>query len=1037
MNVFTICKARCLLKMLLLALLVVSFTENVYSQQRQSQQKTSTKTVNGTVYDKDNEPLAGVAVYLKSNNSIGVSTNNKGIYTIGNIPTTGNQTLVFSLIGMKNREVAIKDQKEIIVTLEEKDETIQEVIVTGLYNRNKESITGSASTFSAKDIKMIGSQNVIQSLRTLDPSFMVIESKQWGSNPNRMPDIEIRGKTTIVMDQGLGGLKTAYDTDPNQPLFILDGVETILETIVNLNIDRVASVTLLKDAASTAIYGSKAANGVVVVETKQPEAGQLRLSYNGNYGLQFADLSAYNLMNAEEKLEFEKLTGKFDGTSFVDQLAKDAQYDRIKKNILKGIDTYWMNEPLRTVFNHSHNLYADGGDNAMRYGVGVSYNNSNGVMKGSDRSTLSGNIDLTYRKGKLLFSNKFSYDMAMSDNEPVSFSEFSRQNPYYSKFNDNGTIRKYMMYEAGTGDKEPDTFIVNPLYKMGIINSNTQNNNSIRENFQIEWRILPELRATGRLNLTKGTAKTTRFKSPEHPDFYESDVTNKGSYSESTVESFSYNCDLNVAYGKLFNEMHQVNAVAGTNVRESTGETSGYSLNGFIDDLHQNPAFSVGFKDKQKPSYSSSISRSASFFLNANYSFKSRYLLDFNLRSEGTSVFGRTKRFSTTWSAGIAWNIHNEKFVKENAPVINLMKVRFTYGNPGTQNFDAYQAMKTYMYTSDNMNMFGNSVIIDKFGNKDLEWQRTNDMNFGLDVALFKNKLRITADGYKKTTDPLLVVISSPASMGVVSIYSNFGGQVSWGYSFSVNYTIMRTDDLIWSVNFNNRYGESYFTNIGDKLNYLNKDNIGSSSQLRRYYEGTSPDDMWAVRSLGIDPATGHEMFLDKNGRETFKWEATDEVIVGNTRPDAEGVIGTSFSWRGFSASLNFRFRIGGQVQASALMNKVENITADGVHENQDRRALVDRWQKPGDVAKYKNIKDLSPTKMSSRFVLTENTFSGESISIGYDATIPWLKKNVGVSGVTVRAYMNDIFRLTTFKEERGLDYPFARSISFSLGLRF
>ena len=266
--------------------------------------KTDGVVIRGVVSDQDGNTLPGVSVVLKGA-TLGTASDADGKFALA-LPSLDGVVLTFTCIGMKTREIAVKDARALNVTLEEDSETIQEVVVTGIYTRNKESFTGSFATYSKEDLKMIGSQNVIQSLKSLDPSMLVLESKQWGSDPNRMPDIEIRGKTSVV------GLKTEFDNDPNQPLFILDGIETTLETIVNLNMDRVASVTILKDAASTAIYGSKAANGVIVVETVQPEAGKLRLSYSGNYGIQFADLSAYNLMNASEKLEFERLTGLYE-----------------------------------------------------------------------------------------------------------------------------------------------------------------------------------------------------------------------------------------------------------------------------------------------------------------------------------------------------------------------------------------------------------------------------------------------------------------------------------------------------------------------------------------------------------------------------------------------------------------------------------------------------------------------------------------------------------------------------------------------------
>ena len=248
----------------------------------------------GEVMDTEGNPLPGVTVLLKGTTT-GTSTNTNGEFRFP-ATQTSKSVLVFSFIGMKSVEKDVTPGKRIVVRMEEDVTGIEEVVITGIYSRDKNSYTGSATTYSAQELKMVGAQNVIQSLKTLDPAMLVVESKQWGSDPNRMPKIEIRGKTSVV------GLQAEFENDPNQPLFILDGVETTLETIINLNIDRVASVTLLKDAASTAIYGSKAANGVIVVETKSPEAGQLRLSYNGNYGISFADLSDYNLMNASEKL---------------------------------------------------------------------------------------------------------------------------------------------------------------------------------------------------------------------------------------------------------------------------------------------------------------------------------------------------------------------------------------------------------------------------------------------------------------------------------------------------------------------------------------------------------------------------------------------------------------------------------------------------------------------------------------------------------------------------------------------------------------
>lgn len=742
---------------------------SIVVKKRRTQLTTPTDEIQitGVVIDKNEEVIPGVSVIIKGT-TLGTATDINGKFVI-RIPSRDNIVLQFSCIGMQKKEIAIKDDKELIVIMEESSEVIQEVVVTGIYSRNKESFTGSFSSYSKEDLKMVGTQNIIQSLRSLDPSMLVIESKQWGSDPNRMPDIEIRGKTSIV------GLKTEFENDPNQPLFILDGVETTLETIVNLSMDRVASVTILKDAASTAIYGSKAANGVIVVETIQPRSGQLRLSYNGNYKIQFADLSDYNLMNAAEKLEFERLSGRYDDfSSYSNNVVLQKLYNERLAEVIRGVDTYWMSEPLRTVLNHSHNIYIDGGDNAMRYGLGIGYNNSNGVMKGSDRNVISANIDLTYRKKSLLFSNKFSLDVTHTEREPVAFSKFAQANPYFRKKLENGYIPLWL---EDSGTQQNSAYIKNPLYEWTIKNTNIGNTIQLRDNFSIEWRIFTSLRATARLGLTKSVGRTEQFKSPKHPDFLETEKLKQGSFSASSSESFSYNGDLNLAFGKIFIEKHQVNLVGGWSFNEHKKKSDGYRVVGFNDDLHQNPAFSTGFSDGQKPTYSLSKSRSTSFFLNANYSFMNRYLMDFNLRADGTSKFGANKRFSSTWAVGLAWNLHNEEFMRK-LDIFTNFKIRASIGNPGNQNFDAYQAMKIYRYNVEYQNMFGSSAIIDQFGNKNLNWQRTLDKNIGVDLSILNNRVRLTLDYYRKNTDPLLISIPMPPSVGTSSINANAGRQI-------------------------------------------------------------------------------------------------------------------------------------------------------------------------------------------------------------------------------------------------------------------
>lgn len=319
------------------------------------QQKKEIK-ITGQVTDEKKQPMPGVTVVVKGL-TIGTATDADGKYVL-KLPEMKDLAILFSFIGMETMEVKYTGQDTINVILKENIKMVDEVVITGIYTRKKESFTGSSTTFNSKDLKMVGNQSVLQSLKTLDPAFAIMENNEFGSDPNHLPDIEIRGKSSIV------GLTDEYETDPNQPLFILDGFETTLQTISDLSMDRVQSITILKDAAATAIYGSKAANGVVVVETKLPQAGSLRLTYNGNMQFSFADLSDYNLMNSYEKLTFERLAGCYrlidDNGNILDE-SQDQIYNDLMKEVARGVDTYWMNEPLRFAITHRHTLAIEGG----------------------------------------------------------------------------------------------------------------------------------------------------------------------------------------------------------------------------------------------------------------------------------------------------------------------------------------------------------------------------------------------------------------------------------------------------------------------------------------------------------------------------------------------------------------------------------------------------------------------------------------------------------------------------------------------------
>lgn len=1002
-------------------------TENMPNQTIQSNQN-SKVTYQGTVIDETGNPLPGVNITYKNSNGIGVITDIDGNFTLA-IPQNVH-SLIFSYVGMKTQTVRVNNPSEKVkVRMEPDAVAIQETVITGIYTRKAESFTGSMATYSEKELKTVGNQNVLQSLKVLDPSFIVLENNLAGSDPNATMNLNIGGNTNIV------GLETEYTTNPNQPLFILDGFETTLSTITDLSMDRVASITILKDAASTAIYGAKAANGVVVVETKKPEAGRLQFNYNGNFGIEWADLTDYNLMNSSEKLQYEKLAGYYgsldDNGNIIDEYYQNLYNQRMLRT-KQGIDSYWLNEPLQTGFTQSHNIFAEGGDAAFRYGIGMTYTQTQGVMKNSNRDVLNGNVQLTYRIDKFAFTNQTNITNTDVENPTVSFSDFARTNPFYDKYNEYGEIEQVIEeIKSPTGGTQ---YITNPLWDLNQKSYDKNNQLSFTNNFQIEYRPLPELRIRGKLGLIVGRYNSKQFDSPEMSKYLTTDELKRGSYTESNTKSSSYDGSLDVSYGKTFGK-HTVNAIGGMQISENNSNLSMFQAIGYSSDLFSNPNFANGYPEGGRPSSSIAKSRTASYYANFNYGYQLRYLVDFNLRTDGSSVYGVNNPFSTTWSLGLGWNIHNEDFFNKNG-VLNYLKLRYSIGNPGNANLDAKMANSIYTYYTQYPNMFGLAALISSWGNSGLKWQRTNENNVGIDIEMFHNRLRLSTDFFIKKTDPLLLSIDFPPSTGISQVPMNIGAMKNVGTTFTGSYIIIRKPDMNWTVNANLRHIRTTYYNIGDLLEKYNEK--GRTNQtLTRYYDGASNTALYAVRSAGIDPMTGNEIFIRKDGSYTFKWDSADEVICGDSTPDIEGAFGTSFYWKGFSVNAIFSYCYGGQAFLSTLFNKVENISDVQVKYNQDKRALYDRWQKPGDIAKFKRIDDTSTTNMSSRFIADDNTLELSTVSVGYETTAGKWLQSIGASSFNVRIYGNSLFRLSTIKEERGIDYPFSRKISASVGIRF
>lgn len=985
-----------------------------------AQQQPRTRTLHGTVSDPGGTPLIGVTVVAKGTTR-GVATGADGKYRLV-IPDQPNIVLAFSFLGKESKEVKVADKDEINVILEDKAAAIQDVVVTGIYTRSKESFTGSAATYTVTDLKNTGTRNILEGLKTLDPSFAIIEDNEYGSDPNRLPNMEVRGKSSML------GVRDQLEVDPNQPLFILDGFESSVAAILDLDINRVESITILKDAASTAIYGSKAANGVVVVETVKPRAGELRVSYTGSLNISMPDLTSYNLMNSAEKLQFDLLSGRFDGSSVATDLDYMEIYNQKLSAVQSGVDTYWLAEPLRVGVNQKHSLYVEGGEGSLRFGLGGSFNGNSGVMEKSLRQAVSGNIDLIYRVSKFQFSNKFSVGSTRMTNPVVPFQTYAEAIPYYKKRSEGGTVEKWLEYNDYARAS-------NPLWNASLNSRNKGNNLLITDYFVAEYMPSAGWKLRARFGITYGNDGTEVFYSPDDTRYEERENTRKGEFISSDTNTNRFEGELTATWAKVF-DLHRINFVAGANIYNSKSLTEGYSVEGFPEGDFSYPSFSNGYPENGTPTYYENISRSINGYLNLGYSFDDRYLLDFSLRSSGSSVFGTSRKYNTTWSVGLGWNIHREKFVIDNLPWLNMLRLRASIGNPGNQSFDSAQTLLTYAFQYGALNQFGLGALLDQVGNADLKWQTTRDMNIGFDLALLDRRLSLTADYYHKLTDPLLININMPESAGTATYLTNAGEQLASGLTVSAVFQIIRNTEkrVMWSVRANLRTQRIRLDKIGNQLAALNSSGRGANTV--RYYDGSDPNDIWAIISEGIDPANGKELFRTPTGEYTYDFSYDYEVKCGNTRPDIEGIVGTQLTWRGLSLNLNFRYQLGADVFNTALYNKVENIGSSQRVKNQDRRALYERWHKAGDIARYKDIASSVSTPMSSRFVQREDIFALESVHVSWEFNEGWIER-MGLSNARIYFSMRDVFRLSSIRAERGISYPFARGLETGISFNF
>lgn len=926
-----------------------------------------------------------------------------------------------SYIGMEPQSVDAGHNMKIVLKPDSK--TLSDVVVNGFFTRKKQTFTGAARTVTSDEILKVAPNNIMQTLATLDPSLNITQNNAMGSNPNAVPDLVIRSTTS---------LSTSNEVGLNAPLIVIDGVEQSLQALYDMDINDIERVDILKDASATALYGENAANGVIVIERKRVSQSPVRIRYTFTPEVSFADLSSYDYCDAAQKLELERLAGLYNSTTG----SLDKSYYEKLALVNSGVNTDWMSKPVRNSFSHSHSLSISGRGSGLDYNVNANYQDTEGVMKDDGRKRYGMNIYLSYTAVKdLIVTLRASHDQLNTNASKYgSFSNYLACNPYDSPYDEYGNLRSSLSYNMD-----------NPLYEASLSSFNKSQTRTQQISLDLRYNILPTffVTAQGSYSTSRGTSDV--FTSPDSHEFETVAIKQKGRYELGNTSADQWAGKIVANYIHNFDKdgtMLTLNL--GGEIKKNKSTASSLVGTGFLSDNQNDMAYATAYPNGGQPSGSEDLSTSLGGFLAANFMWKNRYVVDGSYRVSGSSKFGSDHRYAPFWSVGAGWNLHNEKFIKK-LGWVNTLRLRGSYGYTGSVKFSSYQAVTTYKYNSDFLGYTGVGAIPIGMANPDLKWQTTKKFNVGITSSFLGDRLNVNLDVYNEKTIDMLIDRSLPPSSGTTSVKANLGSQTSNGIEFSVWGKIIRTKDWEWTLSVNGLHSKTTINNISEAMKRMNEQNatgytdgsvsVASSSPLFQYREGESPTAIYAVRSAGIDPATGREIFIKQDGSYTYTYDTKDQVACGDTNPVMQGSFSSMLQYKNFSLTASFQYRFGGKMYNSTRALKVENINP---RQNCDVRAFTDRWTKPGDVKPYIDIANATgnTSVYTDRFVEKDNELWLSSLYLQYNVPVTFLRK-IHVQKLYVGIGTEDLFRITSAKYERGTSYPYSRSVNMSASLTF
>ena len=980
-----------------------------------------TKRITGRVLDANNEPVIGANVVVDGT-TIGTVTDVDGNFTL-DVPD--GATLKISYIGYIEQTIPVGNKSVISVILKEDSQALDEVVVVGFGTQKKLNLTGAVTAVTGEEMSKRPVTNTATMLQGQVPGLRV--NQGLGTPGDESTSFRVRGQGT-------------FSSAGSDPLVLINGVPG---SISNLDPSVIESVSVLKDAASAAIYGARAANGVILVTTKQGADlgdGKAHISYHGNVGL-YNPTRMYDLVtNSVEYMELYNLAQKNSGTG---KAYTQEQIDAYRNG--GGSDQYpnfdWLDYMFRTAVVQNHNLSVAGNSGKTTYNVALNFVNQPGTLKGFEYQKYNATVDLTSQITDFIKIGTYTSMMYGDRTQPrqgqddVLLSTMSQAPTYMPWLPDDGSgVRRW----TGSAYPHEDHNKNMPA----IIASNTSKK---FQNFDINAQLWVEVNlAKGLTWHTKGAVRLESNKSKEwggsdEPvyDYHTGVKTgnlDKGS-NGLTVEDqrrFYQNLYTYLKYDYTTpNTDHNFSIMAGYNQESEKYETLKAYRKEFAFDL---PVIDAGSNANWSNGGKQEEWAIQSVFGRLNYNFKERYLFEANMRYDGTSRISSENRWGIFPSFSAGWRLTEEDFIKNlNLTWLNNAKLRASWGQLGNQNIGLYpyqamiESVSNYPFDKKTETVGYQQKA---YANRDIKWETTTITDVGVDLQVF-NGLSMTFDWYKKTTSDILRSSQVSYLLGLSAPTVNNGEVENKGGEASFSGYAIRDSERRMNLMFSGQlvYNKNKITKLSDAIKAQNELYLQEDVDVSNlFYEGRPQNAIYAVRSLGIDPSTGNEIFLDKNGKITDTWKPSDKVYLGPKDQKYRGNGSIMFMWKGLTVNVACSYYWGGKVYNETLLNKVEVTKNTLSSQNVDARVLKSRWFQAGDVTFFKQLSN-TQTRATSRFVMDDNVFEISSIGVQYRWDTPWIQKYTRATSITFGVNMSDILHLSSIKMERGTSYPYARNI--------